>query len=184
MNVTEPATSAQTAYDSVSPAAARARFMAFAGADGEAFLVSEATPIPTTAIGPGADTVIQFEDELGDPVSVSAEDRLPVAISGSATVSGTVTTASPVVVGTTGTTFTSTSSATLLAANSSRKAASIYVNSGSGDLHVLIGSGTASATVKSLTIAAGGYYELIPGCQQVITAIFASAGSAYVTEYV
>jgi hypothetical protein len=76
--------------------------------------------------------------------------------------------------------FTSTSSATLLAANNSRKSA-IITNEGAGTLYVLIGSGTASATNYSVSLASGDVVTL-NGVTQALTGIFGSAGTARVTE--
>ena len=76
--------------------------------------------------------------------------------------------------------FTSTSSATLLAANNSRKSA-IITNEGAGTLYVLIGLGTASATNYSVSLASGDVVTL-NGVTQALTGIFGAAGTARVTE--
>lgn len=76
--------------------------------------------------------------------------------------------------------FTSTSSATLLAANGSRKSA-IITNEGAGTLYVLIGAGTASATNYSVSLASGDVVTL-NGVTQALTGIFGAAGTARVTE--
>ena len=169
-------------------------------------------PAPTTPVGPAQASVSLAKsmdpgiakavgvgflatDAVDAPVTmVSADDPFPVTLgSGDTPVSGDWLTdaelrATPVLVGP-GTqvpaapsSFTSTTSAVMLAANANRTGAIIYVEPGSGDLHVLLGAGTASATNKTLTIEETGYYEIPPGVRSAITAIFGSAGTAYVTE--
>jgi len=76
--------------------------------------------------------------------------------------------------------FTSTTSATLKASNSGRKLLTIY-NEGAGNLHILYGSGTASTSNYSVRLATGDYLEVDNYTGQ-LTAIFASAGTARVTE--
>jgi hypothetical protein len=76
--------------------------------------------------------------------------------------------------------FTSTTSATLKSSNSNRKVLTIY-NEGAGNLHVLYGSGTASTTNYSVKLFSGDYLEVDKYTGQV-NAIFASAGTARVTE--
>ena len=76
--------------------------------------------------------------------------------------------------------FTSTTSATLKSSNSNRKVLTIY-NEGAGNLHVLYGSGTASATNYSVKLFSGDYLEIDKYTGQV-NAIFATAGTARVTE--
>ena len=76
--------------------------------------------------------------------------------------------------------FTSTTSSTLKASNSSRKMLTIY-NEGAGNLHVLYGSGTASTTNYSVRLFAGDYLEIDKYTGQV-NAIFSATGTARVTE--
>lgn len=78
------------------------------------------------------------------------------------------------------TTFTSITSATLIASNTSRKMLTIQ-NVGTGILYVLLGSGTASSTNFSLQMNSGDFYECDYYNGQV-NAIFATAGTAYVTS--
>jgi hypothetical protein len=77
--------------------------------------------------------------------------------------------------------FTSTSSATLAAPNARRRALCIY-SEGAGLLYVLLASGTASATNYTVKLAAGDYYEVPAGYLGIVVAIFATAGTARVTE--
>jgi hypothetical protein len=106
------------------------------------------------------------------------------AISGTVTANagtGTFTTSDRGATGqATATSFTSTSSASLKASNSSRKLLTIY-NEGAGNLYVLYGNGTASSTNYSVRLAAGDYLE-IEKYTGDLTGIFATAGTAYVTE--
>ena len=76
--------------------------------------------------------------------------------------------------------FTSTTSATLKASNTSRKLLTIY-NEGAGNLHVLYGGGTASTTNYSVKLSTGDYLEIDKYTGDV-KAIFASAGTSRVTE--
>lgn len=108
------------------------------------------------------------------PVSLAS---LPALVAGSAQI-GSVSIAlstTPAV-----TTFTSITSATLIASNTSRKMLTIQ-NAGVGILYVLLGSGTASSTNFSLQMNSGDYYENGFYNGQV-NAIFASSGTAYVTS--
>lgn len=89
---------------------------------------------------------------------------------------------------TTGTLTTVTSAATnttILASNAARKGAMIY-NASTAILYLLMATGTSSATVYSLQIAAGGTISIRPGeYSGVITGTWATAnGSAQVTEFV
>jgi len=78
------------------------------------------------------------------------------------------------------TSFTSTSSAVLKASNSNRKLLTIF-NEGNGTLFILLGSGTASTSNYSLRLLGGDYYELEKYTGE-LNAIFASSGTAKVTE--
>lgn len=76
--------------------------------------------------------------------------------------------------------FTSLTSATLIASNASRKMLTIQ-NTGAGILYVLFGSGTASSTNFSVQMNSGDFYENDYYSGQM-NAIFATAGTAYVTS--
>lgn len=78
--------------------------------------------------------------------------------------------------------FTSTTSAMLASYDATRKLLTIF-NEGAGNLHVLYGSGTASTTNYSVRLAAGDYLEIEKYTGDV-KAIFATAGTARVTEIV
>lgn len=94
--------------------------------------------------------------------------------------SGAFTTSPILATSSTVTSFTSLTSATLIASNASRKMLTIQ-NVGAGILYVLFGSGTASSTYFSVTMNSGDFYENGYYSGQM-TAIFASAGTAYVTS--
>ena len=78
------------------------------------------------------------------------------------------------------TSYSSTTSTTLKASNANRKLLTIY-NEGAGNLHILYGNGTASTTNYSVKLATGDYLEVDKYTGQ-LTAIFASAGTARITE--
>lgn len=75
--------------------------------------------------------------------------------------------------------FTSTSDATIAAANSARSLLTIF-NEGAGILYVLYGSGTASATNYTVRLNVGDYLE-VERYTGIVKGIFASAGTARVT---
>jgi hypothetical protein len=78
------------------------------------------------------------------------------------------------------TTFTSTSSAQILAANSSRKGIVLY-NQGAGNVFVLLGTGTASAS--NFTVGLGTSDTVtITGWTGAVQGIFATAGTLNITE--
>lgn len=77
--------------------------------------------------------------------------------------------------------FTSTSSAVLQAANANRLGLSIF-NEGAGTLYVVLGATIASSTNYSVQIVPGAYYELPYLYTGEIRAIFSAAGTARVQE--
>ena len=84
--------------------------------------------------------------------------------------------------GGTGTTdFTSTSYGTIATASTGRLGCTIF-NSGPGNLHVLLGTATASTSVFTVRLSAGDYYEVPFNYTGLIGGIFATAGTAEVTE--
>jgi hypothetical protein len=75
-----------------------------------------------------------------------------------------------------------TTNTTLLAANAARLGASIY-NESTSVLFILLGAGTESATVYTLQMAAGAYYEVPNAFTGIIKGHWVTAnGSARVTE--
>lgn len=102
---------------------------------------------------------VEIKNDSGNPVPVTARGG-----TGMATIS----------------TFTSTSSLELRAAASTRKLLTVF-NEGAGTLHILYGDGTASTSNYSVRLASGDFLEIENYTGRVV-AIFASAGTARVTE--
>ena len=82
--------------------------------------------------------------------------------------------------GTGSTDFTSTSYGTIATASTGRLGCTIF-NSGPGNLHVLLGTATASTSVFTARLSAGDYYEVPFNYTGLIGGIFATAGTAEVT---
>jgi hypothetical protein len=75
----------------------------------------------------------------------------------------------------------STSSVSLLAANTARRGATIY-NDSTADLYLKLGA-SASTTSFTIKLAAGDYYEVPFGYTGAVTGIWSSAtGNARITE--
>lgn len=71
---------------------------------------------------------------------------------------------------------------TLKAANAARLGLTVF-NDSTQVLYVLLGAGTASASVYTVQLAAGAYYELPYRFTGVVTGLWASAnGNARITE--
>jgi len=83
--------------------------------------------------------------------------------------------------GTGPTDFTSTSYGTIATASTGRLGCTIF-NSGPGNLHVLLGTATASTSAFSVRLSSGDYYEVPFNYTGLIGGIFATAGTAEVTE--
>jgi hypothetical protein len=83
--------------------------------------------------------------------------------------------------GTGPTDFTSTSYGTIATASTGRLGCTIF-NSGPGNLHVLLGTATASTSAFSVRLSAGDYYEVPFNYTGLIGGIFATAGTAEVTQ--
>ena len=83
--------------------------------------------------------------------------------------------------GTGPTDFTSTSYGTIATASTGRLGYTIF-NSGPGNLHVLLGTATASTSVFTARLSAGDYYEVPFNYTGLIGGIFATAGTAEVTQ--
>lgn len=116
-------------------------------------------------------TEVEIKNDAGNPIPVSGSvsvSNFPSAPSSgvNASVSG------------------STSQVTLLAANASRKGATIYNDSTLNSLKISLG-GTVTATSFTAVIASTGYYEVPFGYTGIITGIFSAAtGAARITEVV
>ena len=83
--------------------------------------------------------------------------------------------------GTGPTDFTSTSYGTIATSSTSRLGCTIF-NSGPGNLHVMLGTATASTSVFTARLSAGDYYEVPFNYTGLIGGIFATAGTAEVTQ--
>ena len=82
--------------------------------------------------------------------------------------------------GTGPTDFTSTSYGTIATASTGRLGCTIF-NGGPGNLHVILGTATASTSVFTARLSAGDYYEVPFNYTGLIGGIFATAGTAEVT---
>lgn len=78
--------------------------------------------------------------------------------------------------------FSSVVSATLAAANTSRRGLTIMNPVGNPTLHVNLGSGAAVVNQTGVSIVGGAYYEVPYSYTGIITAIMAAAGTAYWQE--
>ena len=148
--------------------------------------------IGVVTIGGGTVTIGAGTAQIGS-VTASISGTVPVSIS-SVTVGNSVTIGSlPAISGTvtavnhqgtsvTTSTFTSTTASTTLAsANASREVLTIF-NEGAGNLHICAGA-TCTTIAYQVRLSAGDYYE-VPLNQTSLThsAVFATAGTARVTE--
>ena len=130
----------------------------------------------------------QIESGIGSYAADLANDPFP--ISGTVTIgslpaiSGTVTANTFALQGTAVTTsnFTSTTASTVLASfNATREVLTIF-NEGAGNLHICAGA-TCTTIAYQVRLSSGDYYE-VPNHQTSLThsAVFATAGTASVTE--
>jgi hypothetical protein len=72
---------------------------------------------------------------------------------------------------------------TILAANAARLGATVF-NDSTAVLYLLLGAGTSSATVHTVQMPSGGYYEVPFGYTGILKGLWAAAnGSARVTEF-
>jgi len=137
--------------------------------------------IGVVTIGAGTVTIGAGTAQIG---SVTASISNSVTIGSLPAISGTVTANTFAVQGTAVTTsdFTSTTASTLLAGyNATREVLTIF-NEGAGNLHLCVGA-TCTTIAYQVRLSAGDYYEA-PNHQTTIThsAVFATAGTARVTE--
>ena len=118
----------------------------------------------------------QIETGIASYAADLANNPLPI--------SGTVTANTFALQGTAVTTsdFTSTTASTLLAGFNATREVLTIVNEGAGNLHVCAGA-TCTTIAYQVRLSAGDYYE-VPNHQTTIThsAVFATAGTARVTE--
>jgi len=98
-------------------------------------------------------------------------------------VDGTVT-ANPIRATTGGTgptTFTSTSYGTIATSSTGRLGCQVF-NEGAGNLHITLGTSTTSTSLYTVRLASGDYFEVPSNYTGLIGGIFATAGTARVTE--
>ena len=124
-----------------------------------------------------------FSNEIAEGI-LTFQDQDGFNISGLPAISGTVTANTFALQGTAVTTsnFTSTTASTVLANfNASREVLTIF-NEGAGNLFVSVGA-TCTTVQYQVRLSSGDYYE-VPNHQTTIThsAVFATAGTARVTE--
>ena len=110
-------------------------------------------------------------------VQNDGNDVQPVSSTNPLFVKNTVSTSG----GTGPTTFTSTTYGTIATANADRKGLTIY-NEGSGNLHVTLGTATTSTSSYTVKIIPTAYYEVPYNYTGLIGGIFATAGTARVTQ--
>ena len=83
--------------------------------------------------------------------------------------------------GTGPTTFTSTSYGTIATSSTGRLGCQIF-SEGPGTLYVTLGTSTTSTSLYTVRLASGDYYEVPSNYTGLIGGIFATAGTARVTE--
>ena len=142
--------------------------------------------IPIAFVDTPGGSFIQVSQDpnCGLPISGTVTVGNSVTIGSLPAISGTVTANTFALQGTAVTTsnFTSTTASTVLAGyNATREVLTIF-NEGAGNLHVCAGA-TCTTIAYQVRLSAGDYYE-VPNHQTTIThsAVFATAGTARVTE--
>ena len=141
----------------------------------------------TVTIGAGTAQIGSVTASISGTVPISISSVTvgnSVTIGSLPAISGTVTANTFALQGTAVTTsnFTSTTASTVLANyNATREVLTIF-NEGAGNLHVCVGA-TCTTIAYQVRLSAGDYYE-VPNHQTTIThsAVFATAGTARVTE--
>ena len=83
--------------------------------------------------------------------------------------------------GTGPTDFTSTSYGTIMTASTARLGGQIF-NEGAGNLHITLGTATTSTSSYTVRLSAGDYYEIPSNYTGLVGGIFATAGTARVTQ--
>jgi hypothetical protein len=129
-------------------------------------------------------TWLDGQEALNVPIAGTVTIGNSVTIASLPAISGTVTANTFALQGTAVTTsnFTSTTASTVLANfNATREVLTIF-NEGAGNLHICAGA-TCTTIAYQVRLSAGDYYE-VPNHQTTIThsAVFATAGTARVTE--
>ena len=83
--------------------------------------------------------------------------------------------------GTGPTTFTSTSYGTIATASTGRLGCQVF-NEGAGNLHITLGTSTTTTTFYTVRLSSGDYFETPSNYTGLIGGIFATAGTARVTQ--
>ena len=83
--------------------------------------------------------------------------------------------------GTGPTTFTSTSYGTIATSSTGRLGCQIF-SEGPGNLHITLGTATTSTSLYTARLSSGDYYEVPSNYTGLIGGIFATAGTARVTQ--
>ena len=83
--------------------------------------------------------------------------------------------------GTGPTDFTSTSYGTIMTASTARLGGQIF-NEGAGNLHITLGTATTSTSSYTVRLSSGDYYEIPSNYTGLVGGIFATAGTARVTQ--
>lgn len=125
--------------------------------------------------------VALYDAGTGDPILVgtkTAANSIPVTLASDEWLTTRPSTGTQSIVADAAT------STTILAANASRKGASVY-NDSTEALYLLVGAGTASPTVFTALVSPGGYYEVPFGYTGILVGIWAAnaSGSARVMEF-
>lgn len=126
-------------------------------------------------------TQITYVNAAGVAVEVSSSNPLPTSGGGGG---GNPAGDGAVNTGTSTQVASQATAITILAANAARYGATVY-NDDANALYLLLGTGTVSATVYTVQIPSGGYYEVPYGFTGILTGLWAAdgSGSARVTEF-
>lgn len=125
--------------------------------------------------------VALYDPTSGDPITLgpkTAANSIPVTLASDETLTTRPGTGTQSIVADAAT------STTILAANTARKGASVF-NDSTEVLYLLVGAGTASATVFSVKMQPSDYFEVPFGYTGILVGIWAAnaSGSARVMEY-
>jgi len=123
-----------------------------------------------------------YDSGAGEFTIANNSNRFPVDATGSVSItSGTTTSLVSTTGGTGPTTFTSTSYGTIATSNSARLGCQIF-SEGPGNLHITLGTSTTSTSSYTVRLSSGDYYEVPSNYTGLIGGIFATAGTARVTQ--
>ena len=140
---------------------------------GDFYQTGDTTPFPTQIKNP-ADIIGGGYSSLFE---MSDNGALAVTIQGAA-----ITRPEGNATGGTGpTTFTSTSYGTIGTSNANRKGLIVF-SEGPGNLHITLGTATTSTSSYTVRLSSGDYYEVPFNYTGLVGGIFATAGTARVTQ--